>query len=412
MLDAEALLDSMAPIGWSLGLERMEALSDELGRPQDDFDSIHVVGTNGKSSVALMGAAIAGAHGVPAGCSISPHVERWSQRVFVGGHEIAPDRFAAAVARAAEAAASVSRGLPADRQVTQFELATAAAFVALAEAGVKLAMVEAGLGGRLDASNTINSRVTALTSVGLDHTEYLGGTEAEIAAEKLAVLRPGTTLVIGEVGDAVRDLAAAVASRLDCRLIDAGREAGPEYRPASPGPFQRRNFAVAKAAVGACLGELDEARTAAAAAGTVVSGRLEKVADDPPVYVDVAHNRAGAAALAEALPEVSEGRPVIALIAVLDDKDAAGMLAELAPALRHAVFTELPAELLAARGRPGTGSRPAAELLGLAERSGLAGERFTDPQQALAAARRLADSAGGVVLVAGSHFLASSIDTG
>ena len=143
--------------------------------------------------------------------------------------------------------------------MTQFEVATAAAFVAFAAARVKVAAVEAGLGGRLDATNTIPSKVTVLTSIGLDHTEWLGETELEIAAEKLAVLRDHTTLVLGRVSPEVADLARRTAAERGARLIVAPEDPGKiELRAA--GRFQRRNFALACAAAEAFLGKLDPAR--------------------------------------------------------------------------------------------------------------------------------------------------------
>ena len=409
MFEAEAHLDSLAAIGWSMGLERIEALCQELGRPQDRFESIHVVGTNGKSSVTRMIAAITEAHGVRSGCSLSPHLERWSERVVIAGDEIPPERFNAAVEQAAGAAGKVERDLAEQEFVTQYELATAASFVALAEAGVELAVVEAGLGGRLDATNSLNSAATVLTSVGIDHTEFLGETELEIAAEKLAVLRPGTTLILGEVSAKVGELADRTAAERGCRVIEAGSAHGAdgaERRLAAPGEFQRRNFTVARAAAQAFLGGLEPERVGKAAAAILIPGRLEVVGEDPTVVLDVAHNRAGAAALARSLPEVSGGRPVIALLGVMSDKDAPGIIAELAPGLERAVFTELPEASLAARGRPGAASWPAGELSGLAARVGLAGEQQAEPVAALELARRRARESGGVVLVAGSHYLA------
>ena len=179
------------------GLERIRRLVSLLGMPQHRFASIHVVGTNGKSSVTEMTAALLEAHGKRAGAYLSPHAERWSERIMIGGGEIEGDAFAAAVERVAESVAVVDRALEEGDAVTQFEAATAAAFVALASARVEVGVIEAGLGGRLDATNVIPSRVTALTSIGLEHTQWLGDTELEIAAEKLAVLRDHTTLVIG-----------------------------------------------------------------------------------------------------------------------------------------------------------------------------------------------------------------------
>ena len=147
--------------------------------------------------------------------------------MLIGGAEIGPEEFAAAVARAAEAAEVVNRSAEEGEAVTQFEVATAAGFVALAAARVEVGVIEAGLGGRLDATNTIPSRVTVLTSIGLDHTEWLGETEVEIAAEKLAVLRDHTTLVLGRVAEEV-----AGAGRADRRRA---RGAGSSIAPEDPG---------------------------------------------------------------------------------------------------------------------------------------------------------------------------------
>jgi dihydrofolate synthase / folylpolyglutamate synthase len=144
--------------------------------PQHRFASIHVVGTNGKSSVAQMTAAILEAHGLRTGACLSPHLSRWSERVQIGGEEIGAEAFRNAVLRTAETAAAVNRSLGSGEELTQFEVATAAAFLALADAAVDVAVVEAGLGGRLDATNVIPSRLTVLTTVGLDHTEWLGET--------------------------------------------------------------------------------------------------------------------------------------------------------------------------------------------------------------------------------------------
>jgi dihydrofolate synthase/folylpolyglutamate synthase len=408
MISAEDYLDSLEPIGWKLGLERMHRLCTMLGMPQHRFGSIHVVGTNGKSSVTRMTAALLEAHGIVTGACVSPHPSHWSERVLIRGEEIAPDRFAAAVARTAEAAATVDRALEEGEVVTQFEVATAAAFVAFAAAHVDAAVIEAGLGGRLDATNTIPSRVTVLTSVGLDHTEWLGETQLEIAAEKLAVLRDATTLVLGRVGPEVRALAERTAAERGAELVEAAEDPGEGVRLSAPGPFQRRNFALAMAAADTYLRAapgapgidppraLDPDRVAEVAATLTVPGRLELLASDPPTLVDVAHNPDGARALAEALPEVAEGRPVIAVLAVLADKDAAAIVAALAPALDRAVCTELPAAQ-----RPST---PASELLAACGSAGLPAEEEPGFAAALVRARALAAETGAAVLVTGSHY--------
>jgi dihydrofolate synthase / folylpolyglutamate synthase len=383
----------------------MHRLSSVLGMPQHRFDSIHVVGTNGKSSVALMVAALLEAHGVESGASISPHLRRWSERVRVRGDEIEPERFASAVERAAEGAAAVDRTLREGERVTQFEVATAAAFVALAAARVRAAAIEAGLGGRLDATNVIASQVTVLTSVGLDHTQWLGDTELEIAGEKLAVLREGSCLVLGRTSQPVAALAEEIARQRGARLVRAADDPGADVELRAPGPFQRRNFALAVAAAGAYLGAVDPDRVRSVAAEVTIPGRLEVLPGDPPTIVDAAHNPDGAAALAEALPELAGGRPVVACLGILAEKDAAAMVAALAPAVAEFVCTELPAEMLAGSGRPDVRAWGAAELAGLCAAAGVQASTAVDPRTALAGARERAREVGGIALLTGSHYL-------
>jgi dihydrofolate synthase/folylpolyglutamate synthase len=403
--DPDAYLDSLEPIGMRLGLERMRLLTTALGLPQNRFASIHVVGTNGKSSVTRMTAALLEAHGVPSGACLSPHTARWSERTLIGGEEVGASAWAEAVGLVARAAEGVNRGLEEGDAVSQFEAATAATFVALARARVQAAAIEAGLGGRLDATNTIPSRVTVLTSIGLDHTEWLGETEAEIAAEKLAVLRDHSTLVLGRVSAEVQALAERTAGEHGARLVRAPEDPGPELELHAAGGFQRRNFALATAAAEAFLGELDPARVAAVAATVAIPGRLERIAEHPPTYLDAAHNPDGAAALAEALPAVAGGRRVVGCLAILADKDAGEMVRALAPALERAVCTELPRQALEAHGRPGAASRPAAELLDACEAVGLAAEAEPDLEAALRRASALAAGPPeGVLVVAGSHY--------
>jgi len=409
--DPESYLNSLEPIGWKLGLERMELISAELGRPQDSFRSIHVVGTNGKSSVARMASAVLSAHGLKAGCLVSPHLARWSERVLLDGTELDPADFAEAVSRTAGAAAAVDARLEPGESVTQFEIAVAAGFVALAAAGVEVAVVEAGLGGRLDATNSLDSTLTVLTTIGLDHTEWLGETELEIAGEKLAVLRHGTVLVLGPVSAEVRDFALATADERQCRVVEPGGSLPVGVEPASPALYQRTNFALAVTAAREFLAierpevKLDAAPLRAAAREASVPGRLEQVGEAPPVFVDVAHNRPGAAALAASIPAIAKGRPVIGVIGILDDKDAEGILAELSPLLDLAVMSGLPAEALANSARPGARGWDPGELSRIASISGLEAEASAGPEEALSRAKQLATERGGVVLVAGSHYL-------
>jgi dihydrofolate synthase/folylpolyglutamate synthase len=398
-------LDSLEPIGWRLGLERMWKLTTALGLPQNRFASIHVVGTNGKSSVTRMTAALLEAHGVSAGACLSPHADRWSERTLLHGGEIGAEEWASAVARVARAAEGVNRALEPGDAVTQFEAATAATFVALASARVEAAVIEAGLGGRLDATNTIPSKVTVLTSVGLDHTEWLGETEVEIAAEKLAVLRDQTTLVLGRVSPEVAALAERTAAERGARLLWAPEDPGPDVVLRAPGGFQRRNFAIARTAAEAFLGELDRSLVVEVAGSLTIPGRLERVAADPPTYVDAAHNPDGAAALAEALPALAGGRRIVACLAILADKDAEAMVRALTPALELAVCTELPRRALERHGRPGARPHAASELVAACRRAGLAAEPEPSFEAALRRATALAAAPPeGVLVIAGSHY--------
>jgi dihydrofolate synthase/folylpolyglutamate synthase len=383
----------------------MWKLTTALGLPQHRFASVHVVGTNGKSSVTRMTAALLEAHGVSAGACLSPHADRWSERTLLHGEEIGAAQWADAVERVAQAAEGVDGTLEPGDAVTQFEAATAAAFLALAGARVQAAVIEAGLGGRLDATNTIPSKVTVLTSIGLDHTEWLGETEVEIAAEKLAVLRDQTTLVLGQVSPPVVELAERTAAERGARLVRAPEDPGPEVRLRAPGAFQRRNFALALAAAEAFLGELDRSLAREVAAGLRIPGRLEQVAERPPTYLDAAHNSDGAAALAEALPALTGERPIIACLAILADKDAEAMVRALAPALERAVCTELPRAALESHGRPGARSHPAAELAAVCQRVGLPAEAEPGFEAALRRGAELAaKTPDGALLVAGSHY--------
>jgi len=394
--DAESYLLGLELFGMRFGLDRMRRLLVALGEPQERFGAVHVVGTNGKSSTVRMIAAILRAHGLRTGAYLSPHLVSFTERVRVDDRDLAPDLFAEAVRRAAAAAAKVDRTLPPDDGVTQFEALTAAAFWAMAEAGVDAGVIEAGLGGRWDATNVIGARVAVLTNVGLEHTRWLGPTVRDIAREKLAVVRPGATLVVG--ADLHPD-AMDEARRLDATLIEAPADA-PGVELLARGAFQRRNFALARAAAEAYLGELDPDKVAAAAAATRVPGRFEQIADDPPTYLDGAHNPGGMAALADALRAELGDRPVTLVLSILDDKDAAAMLAELVPLAARVVATS--------NANPRALSP--ATLESLAEQVGAREVRAdADPRRALALAQELAAREGGAVLVTGSIYLIADL---
>ena len=402
--EAEDYLLGLELFGMRFGLDRMHKLMTVLGLPQRRFASIHVVGSNGKSSTVRMTAAILERAGLRTGSYTSPHLRSFTERVEVGGAPLSEAAFASAVARASHAAGLVNRTLPEGDEVTQFEALTAAAYAHLAGAGVEVAVVEAGLGGRWDATTVIGAEVAVLTNVGLEHTRWLGPTVKDIAREKLAVVAPGATLVLGHGLHPDADAEArAVAERTGARIVRAAAAPPPGFELLARGAFQRRNFAVACAAAEAYLGRLVAAPMRAAAASTAVPGRFEVVAGGegrPEVVLDGAHNAGGIEALAESLPGFLAGRPLVAVLSVLDDKDAAGMLAALLPLCAGAVFTTnanpralSPATLASLAGQ--VGAPPVTRVQ-------------SDPRRAIACAAELAGP-GGVVLATGSIYLIADL---
>lgn len=399
--EAERYLDSLEMFGMRFGLERMRRLMTALGSPQERFGTIHVVGSNGKSSTARMIAALLEQAGMRTGAYLSPHLVSWAERIEVGGSPVSDERFAAAIARAADAAAKVDRTLEPGDRVTQFEALTAAAYWELARAGVAVAVVEAGLGGRYDATSVIRSDVQVLTNVSLEHTRWLGPTERHIAEEKLAVVPAGGTVVTGPLGPEARDVAERVTRERSAGLLMLGRdfELNEDVRLRPRGAFQRENFAVAVAAAEAYAGALDRATVRAAAQSVTTPGRMEVVGTSPLTIVDGAHNTAGIHAMLRGLAALAGDRPLVAVLSVLDDKDAAGMLGALAPHVGRAIFTRstnrsaLPPAVLESLWRQ-VGGREA--------------EIVADPVAAFERARETAGE-GGAVLATGSIYLLSDL---
>ena len=397
---AEAYLLDLELFGMRFGLDRMHKLMTVLGMPQRRFASVHVVGSNGKSSTARMIAAILERHGLRTGTYTSPHLRSFAERIEVGEEPIAEADFAAAVTRVAHAASLVNRTAAPDDRVTQFEALTAAAYDELARRHVEVAVIEAGLGGRFDATNVIPSKVQVLTSVGLEHTRWLGPTVADIAAEKLDVVRDHATLVTGPLPAEAEEVVERVVAERHARLVRAPLEDG--VVPAQAlGRFQRQNFAVARAAAEAFLGSLSSDAVAAAAAEVRVPGRLELVSSGGPlVFYDGAHNPAGAEALAEALPDLVGGRRLVAVIGVLDDKDAAAMLRAILPLADAAVYTR--------SSNPRSLPPATLEALG-GQLGGPPAERVGDPRAAVERARSLAGPDGAVIATGSIYLIADLV---
>jgi dihydrofolate synthase/folylpolyglutamate synthase len=365
---AERYIDSLELFGMAFGLERMHDLLAGLGNPERSFDAIHVVGTNGKGSTVLFAEALLEAEGVRTGAYLSPHLTSFRERIRVGGGEIAPEAYEDAVLRVRDTAGS---------RVTQFEALTAAAFCAFAAAGVEWGVVEAGLGGRLDATNVLSrSRVQVLTNVSLEHTELLGTTREAIAAEKLAVVPEGGRLVVSEP-----EWAELVPQARSVEVVSA------------KGTYQDQNRAVARAAVELALGRpVDPAPMRSVR----VPGRMEVRGSEPLEVWDGAHNPDGMARLVDELSGLLEGHePRIAVFSTLGEKDVSGMVELLSGVCDVIVATQ------------STNPRvlPAAELAAIA-----GGEPEPDPVRARERAITLAGSRGAVI-VCGSLYLLHDLIT-
>jgi dihydrofolate synthase/folylpolyglutamate synthase len=391
--------------GMRFGLDRMRRMMTALGHPERRFDSIHVVGTNGKSSTVRMIAAILERHGLRTGAYLSPHLLSFGERIRVSESDLGPDEFAVAIQRAARAAELVDRSLGGEERVTQFELLTAAAYAELSHQDVDVAVIEAGLGGRYDATNVIPSEVQVLTTLGLEHTRWLGPTVADIAAEKLAVVQDGATLVLGpELDPDGVAVAEAVAERRHARIVRAASDPGVEV--GALGGFQRINFSVAETAAAAYLGKLDPEAVARAAAEVRVPGRLQLIGEHPLTLLDGAHNPDGMEALAQSVRQILEQRGdsgLVAVVSILDDKDAAGMLATLLPLCDALVLTRSQNP----RALPPPTLQSLAGQLG-----GAPAEIVADPRAALERARELAtgeQGRDGVVLATGSIYLIADL---
>jgi dihydrofolate synthase/folylpolyglutamate synthase len=402
--EAEAHLRSLELFGMRFGLDRMRRMMTVLGSPQRRYESIHVLGTNGKTSTTRMIAAILERHGLRSAAYTSPHLISYRERLQVSGQDMSGEDFARAIARAAWAAERVNRTLAGDDHVTQFELLTAGALWQIAERGAQVAVIEAGLGGRYDATSVIDAELTVLSSVGLEHTRWLGPTVRDIAEEKLAVVRPGGTLALGaDLDPEATAVAERVARERGARIVVAGAET-PAIGLAARGAFQRRNFALARLAAETYLRgagiEPDEHAVREAAASIEVPGRLQVVSRDPLTVLDGAHNPEAVDALVQSLPALVGERPLALVLGVLEDKDAASMLSALLGRCERAWFT----------APPSARALSPAALQSLARQLDF-GQVACEPRpaQALAEAQGWARERDGAVLATGSVYLVGEL---
>jgi dihydrofolate synthase/folylpolyglutamate synthase len=363
--EALAYLDEHIAHGIKPGLERMEGLLDDMGRPDQGYPLIHIAGTNGKTSTSRLATLLLVAHGLNTGTYISPHLQKVEERLAINGRFATEEEFALAVSDVA-AFADLRTHSGAEPN-TYFELTTAAAFAFFADQAVNAAVLEVGLGGRLDATNVVDAEVCVLTSIGIEHTEYLGEDVATIAGEKLAIAGPNSILVTGPLPDAALEVAYARSRDLgihhrhygkDFSVLDAERGvggwvvdiAGAEdtyedlFLPLH-GRYQLVNLANAVAASEALLGrKLDEDAVREAVAVATVPGRMEVMSSHPLVMLDGAHNADGVVALAESLEEEYPTTRWQLVLGVMGDKNVEAMIGSLSPHLAGVITTAPEAE--------------------------------------------------------------------
>lgn len=409
-------LTALSPGADILGLERITALLSRLGDPHLDIPPVfHVAGTNGKGSTCAFLRAAIEAAGYDVHVYSSPHLVRFNERIRLAGRLISDDALAALLAEVLDRAG--------DLNASFFEVTTAAAFLAFARTPAAATILEVGLGGRLDATNVIHAPVvTGIAALGIDHQSFLGDTLLQIAGEKAGIAKPGVPLVTMDYPKAVRARIAAVAGVAGAPVLARGdawtsesarstiRYSDPGFsvvtnRPRLVGPHQSRNLALAIAML-RHQGALDipEAAMRAAADWAHWPARMQRLGDGPLVarlptggelWIDGAHNLNAAAPVARALRTLARGRPVTLMLGMLANKDADAVLRILAPSVDHVVTLPI----------AGHAHHAPDALATIARALGLTAE--TTP--AITAAVDRAATRGGLVLIAGSLYLAGEV---
>lgn len=421
-----------------LKLARMRELLRRLGDPQESLPIVHVAGTKGKGSTAAMVAAVLTAAGYRTGLFTSPHLVGMEERLAIDGSPCPPDEFVQLVEELAPVVnqmdAEAERSYPTDFGPTFFEVVTAMGFLRFAQRGVQVAVVEVGLGGRLDSTNVCRPRVSVITSISLDHTKQLGKTEEAIAWEKAGIIKRGVPVVSGVTHPGAREVIRAACRRKRSRLVEVEREFHFDYRPPrglerapawgevdfeydGPGgarSYQRvrlglvgrhqgANAAVALATLAqlqAAGWDIPESAIRIGLESLVWPARVEVLARHPVVIIDAAHNVASVEALLRTLEESFSVRKRILIFATTQEKDVAEMLRRLLPAFDHVLLTQYLDNPRAV---------PLAELCATARAvSGRDWPAFGRPAEAWQAARSLA-SAEDLICVTGSFFIAAQV---
>lgn len=348
-------------------LDRVRAVVDLMANPERSFRTIHVAGTNGKTSVTRMAESLVRALGLRTGRFTSPHLHTVRERIAIDGEPISPERFVAAwedVAPYIEMvdAQSQAEGGP---RMSFFEVFTVMAFAAFADAPVDVAIIETGMGGRWDATNVVDGEIAVITPIDYDHQQWLGDTMSEIAGEKAGIIKPGGTVIVAEQNEVAAGVLAVAAAEAGARYVEVGPALNVAARTVAVGgqlidlrtpaalyteiflplfgEHQAENALLALAAVEGLLGgETLPADVVEEGFANVTSpGRLEVVRRSPAVIVDAGHNPHGLASLGPALEEAFGFERLVAVVGCMGDKDAEGILSQLEPLVDEVVLTQI-----------------------------------------------------------------------
>ena len=379
--------------GMDFRLERLHAALGALGNPERGLPAIQVAGTNGKGSTAAMIHSVYSEAGYRCGLFTSPHLQTFRERIRVGTDFIDEDRVVDLVERVKWAGSQV------EAELTFFEFGTLMALLEFSLADLDMAVFETGLGGRLDATSVVESVASVISSIGLDHCEWLGDSEEEIAREKAGIIRAGVPVVTGRMQPGPQVVIGSVARELGSRWLRWGRDFGPSSETGLEGKAQRHNAGLAAALIRVLADRfpVDDEQLRLGLENVIWPGRLETVANEPWVVLDVAHNPQSVSLLVEELCELGLPRPLVLVLGVMADKDWGEMACSLFPIADRVVLVPVdnPRAL-----DPG-------QLVNLAD--GLLPWELAETASAGLRSARSAAGREGSVLVTGSVFLVGEL---
>ena len=399
-------------------LDRMFALMDSLGNPQTKYPIIHVAGTKGKGSVSALCASALHAAGFKTGLYTSPHLQDYAERILVNGQPIPHEDLAALVEEIKPAVARVP-------YLTTFEITTALGFLYFARQGCDAAVIEVGLGGRLDATNIVTPRVSVITSLSLDHTLVLGDTLAKIAGEKAGIIKPGLPVVSSSQKEEALEVLVRISEERGCDFTLVGRDVKfkalshsiegqtlriSDFRPETTdltlsipllGSHQVENAAVAYTALKLSGLDVPDEAVQEGFAAAKWRSRFEIARREPPVIFESAHNQDSFAHMYQTLETYFPGRPVYLVLGASEDKNLAGMFAEMKPKIKKLIVT---------RADHPRALEPE-KIRQIAEQAGVESEAVEPVEAAFRRALELSEKDGSIVLSAGSMFVTAEVMT-